>query len=290
MKNSFPAIDIKKIIKTEYPKFYQKIFLRPIFFKFLETVIGQRIINNFIKENHQLNVDDFLANALTRYNITLKSIGLSDNHSNNIKKFENTIVVANHPVGGYDGVAFLYNVRQIIPSAKIIVNKILNYITNLKEGFIPITLFKNTGVKESLRANKKILEHHYSKSSPILIFPAGKVARKINGEVKDAFWHKHFIQSAIKYQKNIIPVFIDMKNSNWFYFLSHWRTKLKIKANIEMLFLFQESIVKQKNKTLPIHFGETIPHEILTTKYSPTEWADRIRNHVHSNFEKKWIR
>ena len=97
------------------------------------------------------------------------------------------------------------------------------------------------------------------------------------------------MQFAIKYQKNIVPVFIDMKNSNWFYLLADWRKKLRIKANLEMFFLFQESIVKQKNQRIPIYFGKTIPYTLLTEKYTSTEWADKIRNHVHSNFESSWI-
>ena len=158
MKNgsaTFSTIDIKKIIQKEYPKFYQKIVFVPLFFKFLKIVIGQDIINRFIQKNHHLSSDDFLTSALAEYNITVQPIGLSKNKKDNIQKLQNTIIVANHPVGGYDGLAFIHTIRNFIPSAKIIVNKILGHINYLQEVFIPISVFNNSNRQRTSKENKK---------------------------------------------------------------------------------------------------------------------------------------
>ena len=83
-----------------------------------------------------------------------------------------------------------------------------------------------------------------------------------------------------KFQRVVIPVYIDGKLSNWFYGLANFRKFIGIKANIEMLYLVDE-LFKQKNKTITIKFGKPIPFSTFDKTKSDPEWADWVKKKVY---------
>jgi hypothetical protein len=76
-------------------------------------------------------------------------------------------------------------------------------------------------------------------------------------------------------------VHIGGNNSAWFYKLSRWRTKLGIKANLEMFYLADE-MFKQRNKTIKITFGKKVEHESFDKSRSLVEWAAEMRRRVYA--------
>jgi len=78
----------------------------------------------------------------------------------------------------------------------------------------------------------------------------------------------------------VVPVFIEGKNSNFFYNFSLWRKRLGIKANVEMFFLADE-MVKQKSKTIHVHFGKAISYEVFNKQFSHIEWAQLVKEYVY---------
>jgi putative hemolysin len=123
----------------------------------------------------------------------------------------------------------------------------------------------------------------------ILYFPAGMVSRKqrIDGNmvIRDLEWKNTFIKKAKKYQRDIIPVYIEGQNSEWFYNLSRWRKKLGINVNIEMLYLVDE-MVKQFNKTISIIIGDPIAYTTFDKSKSEAEWAAWVQKRVYALREK----
>ena len=92
----------------------------------------------------------------------------------------------------------------------------------------------------------------------------------------DLDWKKTFVTKAKEYQRDIIPVHIDGRNSNFFYNLARVRKFLKIKVNIEMAFLVDE-MFKQRNKTLTITFGRPIPYQVFDHRFTDAQWAEKLR-------------
>ncbi len=122
----------------------------------------------------------------------------------------------------------------------------------------------------------------YGSEECVLLFPAGLVSRRQEGiGVQDLVWKKSFVTKAIQYQKNIVPVFIDGKNSNFFYNLAYWRKKIGIKANIEMFYLADE-MYKQKGKTITFTFGEPISWQTFTKEKTTEYWAEQVKQHVYA--------
>ena len=51
---------------------------------------------------------------------------------------------------------------------------------------------------------------------PIVIFPAGLCSRKGKEGIADLKWQKMFINKAVQYHRDIIPVYFNGKNSAFF--------------------------------------------------------------------------
>jgi putative hemolysin len=174
-----------------------------------------------------------------------------------------------------DGMALIQVVGRVRKDIVFPVNDILTYIPGLQPLFIPINKHgKNT-------ENLEIIENTFASGKVILYFPAGLVSRKHKGGIiKDLEWKKTFITKARKYKRDVIPVYISGRNSNFFYNLASWRGKLGIKANIEMLYLVDE-MARQKGKTIKMVFGHPIPYTTFDRSKSDVQWAAFVKNIVY---------
>ncbi len=97
----------------------------------------------------------------------------------------------------------------------------------------------------------------------------------------DLEWKKTIVTKAKKYQREIVPIYFDARNSNFFYNLANIRKFFRIKANIEMLYLANE-MFKQYNKTFTIYIGKPIPAETFTREKTDIQWAEWIKEKVYS--------
>ena len=160
---------------------------------------------------------------------------------------------------------------------KFIVNDILLQLKNLESLFIGVNKHgKNSA--ELFAAMDKL----YASDTAMLIFPAGLVSRKQSkGEIKDLEWKKSFIKQARKNKHDIIPVYIEGRNTNFFYNFARLRSQLGIKVNIEMFYLVNE-MYRQKDKTIKIIFGTALSYEMFTTEKTDYEWAQLVKEHVYT--------
>lgn len=262
-------IDIEKLFKSKNPRLLK--FLPSFVLNYLKRVIHQDDVNDFIETNKELDSFEFADAGLKKFNITLNVKGIE-----NIPATGGVILCANHPLGGMDAIAIVSAIKHVRKDIKFIVNDLLLHLTNLKEVFVGVNKHGKTA-GESLKA----VDELFGSTKAIVVFPAGLVSRKRNGKIKDLEWKKTFITRAKKYKKNIIPVYIEGANSNFFYNLSNWRTTLGIKANIEMFYLVDE-MYKQRDKTFSIVIGQPIPHETFTNEKTDAQWAEFMREKVYS--------
>jgi putative hemolysin len=155
------------------------------------------------------------------------------------------------------------------------VNDLLMNVPGLTPLFIPINKHgKNTD-------NTKIIEETFAGNKIILYFPAGLVSRKFKGGlIKDLEWKSTFIKKARRYERDILPVYISGRNSDWFYNLAKWRKKLGIKTNLEMLYLVDE-MMKQKDHTITIIIGKLISWQSFDKSRNDLQWAEFVKQKVY---------
>ncbi|WP_430810391.1 MULTISPECIES: 1-acyl-sn-glycerol-3-phosphate acyltransferase [unclassified Carboxylicivirga] len=263
-------IDIDKVFHDKNPQL--KRFIPRFLINYLKRITHQEEINTFIADHKDIYgiayAEAIIANFKSRYEIKGEE---------NIPKEGRFVFVANHPLGGMDGMVFVAAVGRYFNKLKFPVNDILMNITNLKEIFLPIN--KHGGhSREAARA----IDDAYASDSQILMFPAGLVSRKRkDGSIKDLEWKPNFIKKARTHKRDIIPVHISGRNTNRFYNLANWRKKLGIKANIEMLYLVDE-LYLQRHKTITITFGKPIKISDVEELKTGKAWAQKIKDEVYA--------
>jgi 1-acyl-sn-glycerol-3-phosphate acyltransferase len=262
------TLDVEQVFRNKNPRLASLI---PGFvFRYLRKVIHEPDMNEFLYKNQNLMGLDFVDAIISHFRVRVDVTG-----DDNIPMSGKYILVSNHPLGGLDGVALMQAVGRKRKDIVFPVNDLLMYLPNLKELFIPIN--KHGSNSENI----ELIRSTFASEKIILYFPAGLVSRKQKGGIKDLEWKKTFISRAVQYKRDIIPVYIEGRNSNFFYNLAYIRKNLKIKANIEMMFLPDE-MYKQRDKKITIRFGKPINFSVFDKSHNFAEWAAAMRDYIYS--------
>jgi putative hemolysin len=262
-------IDVEKVIGGKNPRLLR--YVPGFIIRYLKRILHQDELNGIIEKNKNNHGADFVNGVLTDFNTQFESMGVE-----NIPPSGRFIFAANHPLGGLDGLVVINEVSKFFPEVKFIVNDLLLNVKNLEPVFIPV----NKHGRQTIEYASKI-DNAYASDCQILYFPAGLCSRKIKGTITDLQWHKNFITKSIKYQRDIIPVYVKGENSLFFYNLSNFRKKIGLKVNIEMLYLVDE-MFKQKDKQITLVFGKPIAYQTFDRSKTPAEWANYVRENVYA--------
>ena len=262
-------IDIDGVFKSKNPSLHKLI---PGFLvRYLKRIVHQEEINSFIDRHGDKQTFEFVTAILEEFGAKVVSQG-----TENIPVSGGCVFVSNHPLGGLDALALVNEIGRVRRDIKFIVNDILLQLKNLRGIF--------TGVNKHGKNTPEVyssLDSLYNSGQGVLIFPAGLVSRKIKGQIVDLEWKKSFVTKVRKYDLTVIPVYIEGRNSEFFYNLANWRKRFGIQANIEMLYLPDE-MYRQKNKTITVIFGKPIPASVFEPTYSDHHWAQLVKEHVYS--------
>jgi 1-acyl-sn-glycerol-3-phosphate acyltransferase len=262
-------IDIEEVFRKKNPKLAN--ILPGFVFRYLKRIIHEDFVNQFLEKHGEKRNLEFIEAAIEEFNVTIETEG-----TGNFKQSEKYIFAANHPLGGFDGIVLMKIISEYFSDFKFLVNDLLMNITPIADLFIPINKHGSQGAEAVLE-----MEKAFESDIQILTFPAGMVSRKIRGQVMDLKWQKNFIVKAKKYKRKIIPVHFSGRNTNFFYRLANFRKFLGIKANIEMLYLADETM-KHRNKHLVIKFGKPIPWQTFDKTLRPIEWAKWVKEKVYA--------
>lgn len=262
-------IDIEKVIGNKNPKLLK--WLPRFVINYLKRVIHQEEINFVLRTHGSKQGIEFVEAVLKYFNINIVIKG-----DENIPLEGKYIFVSNHPLGGIEGMALISVTNRYHEIIRFVVNDILLNLRN----FDPILVPVNKHGKYT-KDYAKILENTFNSEAQVLYFPAGLVSRKIKGKIVDLEWKKSFISKSVQYKRDVIPVFIEGCNSNFFYNLANFRKAIGIKANIEMFYLPDE-MFKQKNKTITIHFGKPISFRTFDSSRTHQEWAKYVKQQVYA--------
>ena len=190
-----------------------------------------------------------------------------------IPKDGNPIIVANHPLGGPDGMALIAAVGGIRNDIMFPVNDFLMYLPNLKPVFVPVD--KVHGNRNTASA----INAAFADNNALLYFPAGLCSRRIKGKIQDLEWKPTVVKKSVQHHRDIIPIFIDAHNRRRFYSIANLRKRLGVKFNFEMALLPGEMFA-QRGKTFRMVVGQPIPWQTFTEEHTPVEWAQWLRQKV----------
>lgn len=266
-------IDVSKVLKAKVPKYYR--FVPSFLVKWLENIIHQDELNYLLLKNKDLEGVDFANAILSDLDIKLEVV---NSHLLPAKGSGKYIFASNHPLGGLDGMALISLLgKQYDNNIKFIVNDMLSQLTPFADIFLPA----NKVGRQSHEVAEKI-NAAFMSDAQVITFPAGLCSRRKNdGRVSDLDWTKGFISKSIQYRRDVVPIFFDGLNSDFFYKAAHLREKAGIKFNIEMIYLPGE-VFKNRGKKFTIYIGKPIKWETFVNGRSQRNLAQEVKQIVYN--------
>ncbi len=244
-------VDVEAVINDRLPA-YAKFIPRPLI-QWLKSTICQDELNGILERTRGKTGAEFCDAVLKDLNVSYTFKGQKPNSAD-----RRVLIVCNHPLGGLDGIAMIHWVSTVYgPDMHFVVNDLLSAVKPLSGIFLPI----NKHGKQSRKATLDI-DECMAGDSPVIMFPAGMVSRKQKEGIKDLRWQKMFINKAIQFKRNIIPVYFDGENSSFFYNFAKFRTWTGLKFNFEMVYLPRE-IFRSRDSRFTIVAGKPIPWKRL---------------------------
>lgn len=269
LKEKEKFIDIRKVIGDKNPALLK--WMPGFLLRYITRITHEDDINDIMGRIGHLQGLEFVEALIGEFGVQVVLTG-----EENIPLEAQVIFAANHPLGGLDGIAFMYALGKYRKDIKFLVNDLLSNIKNFDDLFVPVNKHGSHG-----RQATAVIEETYASAGAVLVFPAGLVSRKQEEGIKDLEWKKSFISKAKRYKKDIVPVYIEGRNSSFFYNLAKLRKKVGINANIEMFYLADEMFA-QKGKKVTIHVGKPISYHYFDASKSDKDWAEEVKEQVYA--------
>ena len=267
--------DIRAILRSKAPKAHVPGFI----IRYLERIVHIKQMNAFLRKYPDLKGYEFIDRVIHEELGCSASIEGTENIPTGDKP---VIFVSNHPLGGLDGMIIAQMIHAHRPRPlKVIVNELLMYMEPINSLWAPVNKVGKLTREQALEQQRM-----WESETDVLSFPAGACSRlqRIKGkwQIQDLEWQKNFIQRAREYQRDIVPIYFEGRNSKFFYTLAYIRKKLGIKLNIEMLYLVDE-MYGAHGKHFKVHVLPPIPYTTFDPTKSPKEWAQYVKERIYKN-------
>lgn len=269
--------DIRAILREKAPKAHVPDFL----IRYLERIVHVKQMNAFLRKYPDLEGYDFIRRVLDEELCCTASIEGMENIPTDGKP---VIFASNHPLGGLDGMIIaqmIHESRKEKRELKVIVNELLMFMKPIAGLWAPVN-------KTGSLSKEQVLQQQamWESETDVLTFPAGACSRlqRINRKwsIQDLEWQKNFIQRAREYQRDIVPIYFEGKNSRFFYALAYIRKLLRVPVNIEMLYLVDE-MYGARGKHFRVHVLPPIPYTTFDNSKTPKQWAQYVKSIVYAS-------
>ncbi|MFA5216718.1 lysophospholipid acyltransferase family protein [Sulfuricurvum sp.] len=263
-------VSVEHVLKKEYPKVFQyPKFISKCIVKVSQWVVHENSINRFMVMNDQKSGLAFIDAALEHLNVSYKT---NSRQVENIPAIGKVIIVANHPLGALDALSLIQMVCHVRQDqkVKIVANKMLSSIPQLKEFLISVDNMNDRVSKHALRQIDTALRAEEA----VIFFPSGEVSRGGLFGLKEGAWKGGFIKFAKRNNAPILPIYIGAKNSPLFYAASWVYKPLGT-------MLLSHEMFAARNRVFDMIIGELVSEKALND-FNVTEkrHAKLFRKHL----------
>jgi len=262
-------LNVENFIQDRYPSFWETKprLARPLA-KVLKLLFHENEFQQFAATYPHLKGFDFVEQTLAYFQF---SYAVRDTERERIPSRGRVVIIANHPIGSLDGLALLKLIREVRPDVKVVANDILSTLEPLNKLLLPVD---NMG-GNTPRKNLEAIQKHLKDEGALIIFPAGEVSRFGAKGVRDGKWRNGFLRIATSCNAPILPIFVDARNSAFFYALSF------LARPISTLWLVREMFKHAKN-CVDIRIGDPISAQSYQgLSVSLPEKAQLFRRHIY---------
>lgn len=212
---------------------------------------------------------EFLQYSLEAFDVSLDFVNASN--MTEIPRTGPVLIVANHPLGGLEGIALAKVISDIRPDLKVLTNELLRRIPELADIFIGVDVLSSDAAASNVSSIKQV-HKHLKNDGAILIFPAGMVSAYEHGHrrIQDRSWSRLVGQLLKRYQATCLPIYVGGSNSKLFYAAGMIHPRLRTA-------LLPRQLVNKRGFKLELRFGRPIPAAELRLLQSPKAVTDYLR-------------
>lgn len=186
------------------------------------------------------------------------------------------VMIANHPFGIADGIAFLALAERVGRPYRILIASDLLRVPEVRPFALPIDF---AGTRQAMQTNirsraeaRRLLKEGVT----ILIFPAGGVATAddVFGRAEDLPWKQFAARLIQGVDANILPVHFSGQNSAFF----HWISRYSLTIRLSLLVC---EFRRHLNSSIKVCIGEPVPGREITSIESPSAQIEAMYALVH---------
>jgi len=162
------------------------------------------------------------------------------------------VVVANHPLGGLEGMLLTKELLKHRRDTKVLTNELLLRMPEFADIFIGLDVLSEEASSKNTRGVRAACRH-LDAGGTLLIFPAGTVASIRPGRlrIEDGHWHNLVGRLARRYQAACLPVHVEARNSRLFYVVGLLHKRLRT-------VLLPWEMAHKRNSVIKAYAGEVV--------------------------------
>lgn len=252
------------IVASRFPGLRSRIprLVRPGLLSALDRLMHLGEMRSFFAEHRGLQGVPLLDEILDRLDV---SYALSLKDRGRIPHEGRLVVVANHPLGGLDGLVLLRALLEVRQDVRVVANDLLLGLPGLSEHLLPYDVFSPRPQKENLSGIGRALQQEEA----VLFFPSAEVARLTWRGVREPKWHNGPVHFARKHSAAVLPVFVRGRNSPLFYAASLLSRPLST-------LLLPHELFNKRGRTLALKVGDLIPASAFSQGSLGTKTLTRL--------------
>jgi putative hemolysin len=164
------------------------------------------------------------------------------------------VVVANHPLGALDGIILLSLLAQRRSDLKILANRFLQAIPELRPALIPVEVFERSGGAAQNSGAARAALRHLRNEGALLVFPAGEVAHRSlqSPAVQESPWQAGLGKLIQLAAAPVIPVHLSGSNSLLFQLAGMLHPRLRTA-------LLPRELLNKRGQTMEVRVGGLVP-------------------------------
>ena len=218
--------------------------LRPLLYSVLDYGKARRMADAIAPLGGRRALD-FISDML---GVTVRVLGLE-----RIPRGGRLVVVCNHPTGIADGVAVYDALKAARPDLMFYANADAHRVApSFDEVLIPVEWREDRRTRQGARLTLGLTRQAMEAERALVVFPAGRLARRRGGVLADPDWTGSAFSVARRYESPILPMHLAGPWSTLFHFFDGFSGELRD------ITLFHE-LLNKRGKAFTLTIGAVVP-------------------------------
>jgi putative hemolysin len=182
------------------------------------------------------------------------------------------IVASNHPTGLADGIAVWDLIKRKREDIVFFANAdAIRVNPDFEDVIIPVEWVMAKRTPAKTRETLKRAGEAFADEKCVVLFPSGRLAQRVDGELRERDWFSTVIGLARKQNASIVPLNVSARNS-WIYYLF-----CDLNPELRDITLFHE-LLNKKHSRFRMRFGAPITPDQLDGDANAL--TEKLRDHV----------